>query len=339
MEMLLFIDDEEGVRRSVRRALKREPYPVFTAETGEAGLRFFSDHLDETTTVVTDYKMPGMDGLETLARITALKPEVTTILLTGYATLEAAIQATNQGVDGFLTKPFENSELRARIREFAVRRRLRQFVPEALYDEICQSLDVLAPRCHEVTVLFSDIRGFTPMSRNADPETLAAFLNREYFTPMGEIAYAHCGMIDKHIGDSLMVVFGCPLPSPDDPRRAVASAHAMQSAAAEIDRRLRARGALRLTTGIGMATGRVFCGVFGSFRKKEYTVVGMPVNLAARLEKLAAPGEILMCPVTFRRAAAFIEQAGWAVERRPGVAIKGLAEPLTLYRIAVPAAE
>jgi DNA-binding NtrC family response regulator len=87
MTGLLFIDDEEGVRRSLERALKNEPYTVYTAEDGETGIRLFQENLSKISIVISDYKMPGLDGLETLARIGALKPEVTRILLSDHALL------------------------------------------------------------------------------------------------------------------------------------------------------------------------------------------------------------------------------------------------------------
>ncbi|MEI7589966.1 MAG: response regulator, partial [Deltaproteobacteria bacterium] len=85
MNGLLFIDDEEGMRRSVVRALQRELYPIFTAENGEAGIQFVQDHIANISTVISDFKMPGMDGLETLATIGKLNPDITRIILTGYA--------------------------------------------------------------------------------------------------------------------------------------------------------------------------------------------------------------------------------------------------------------
>ncbi len=111
--------------------------------------------------------MPGMDGLEALATIGNLNPDITRIILTGYATVETAIQATNEGIDGFLTKPFDNRELRAKIHEITIRKRLRQFVSDPVYREITDSAEALRPRFHEVTILFSDIRNFTKMSREA----------------------------------------------------------------------------------------------------------------------------------------------------------------------------
>ena len=114
MNGLLIIDDDEGVRRSLERALRRETYPVYAAPSGEEGVRFIALNTGRISTVISDFRMPGIDGLETLIQIGALDPEITRIVLTGYATMDAAIRATNEGVDGFLTKPFDNLVLRPR---------------------------------------------------------------------------------------------------------------------------------------------------------------------------------------------------------------------------------
>ncbi|MFO8084775.1 MAG: adenylate/guanylate cyclase domain-containing protein, partial [Desulfobacterales bacterium] len=299
MNKLLFIDDEEGIRRSVVRALKNEPYEIHTAENGEAGISFVKDNIFDILTVVSDYKMPGLTGLETLDVIGSLNPEITRIILTGYATMEAAIQATNQGIDGFLTKPFDNIELRAKLHIINVRKRLKQFVSEPVYKKIEKSPGALKPTSHEVSVLFSDIRDFTRMSQQIPPDTVAAFLNNDYFTPLGEIAYQYNGTVDKHIGDSIMVVFGSPVECEDNAVRAVKTGIKMQKRAKEIDNRLFKKNGLRLKIGIGIATGKVFSGILGSLRIKEFTSIGMPVNIAARLQGMAKGGEILISESTF----------------------------------------
>ncbi len=328
MNKLLFIDDEEGVRRSVARALKREPYQTYTVENGEAGIAFIKANRHQVATVISDYKMPGLNGLETLGMIGAINPEVTRIILTGYATMEAAIQATNDGIDGFLTKPFDNIDLRASIHKIYVRRRLKQFVPEQVYKKIEKSPLALNPTFHEVSILFSDIRGFTRMSQKIPPEEIANFLNNNYFTPMGEIAYDFNGTIDKHIGDSIMVVFGAPTERHDDTIRAVKAAMAMQQKAQEIDRSLFAKNGLRLEIGIGIATGVVFSGILGSLRRKEFTSIGMPVNIAARLQRLAKADEILISDTTHQKLFGEID-----MEPLLPVTVKGISEPITVYRV------
>ncbi len=108
--------------------------------------------------------MPGMDGLETLIEVGKINPEITRIMLTGYATMESAIESVNAGIDGFLTKPFENIELRAKVREYNVKKRLKQFVSEQVLMELQKDVRIMIPRKQVVTVLFTDIRGFSGLS-------------------------------------------------------------------------------------------------------------------------------------------------------------------------------
>ena len=335
MNGLLFIDDEEGIRRSVVRALKKEPYNIYTAENGERGIEFIKENIFDVATVISDYKMPGLNGLETLARIASINPEIMSIILTGYATMEAAIMATNQGIDGFLTKPFDNIELRAKIRDISVRKRLKQFVSEQVYKELKDTSGDLKPTFHEVSILFSDIRGFTKMSQEISPEEIVAFLNNRYFTPMGEIAYQFQGTVDKHIGDSIMMIFGSPVARSNDTAKAVQSAIAMQKKAMEIDRELSQKNGLKLKIGIGIATGKVFSGVLGSLRKKEFTSIGMAVNIASRLQSIAREGEILISENTFQKISdqKIAEQID--IEALPPVKIKGVDEPIMVYRVNV----
>ncbi len=328
MNGLLFIDDEEGVRRSLKRAFKNEPYATFTADNGREGIGLVDARRNEITTVISDYRMPGLDGLETLGTIGAINPNITRILLTGYATMEAAISATNSGIDGFLTKPFDNVELRAKIHDIWVRKYLKQFVSEQIYAEITKSPTALKPRFHNVTVLFSDIRNFTRMAQYITPEALVDFLNNQYFTPMGEIVYEHSGTMDKHIGDSMMVVFGSPLKGHDDALRAVRCAMKMQQKARQIDETLKDHPHLRLQTGIGIASGKVFSGIMGSLRKKEFTSLGMPVNIAARLQALAMGGEILVNRSTYEGL-----QDRVTAEILSPTKVKGVDAPLQVYRI------
>ncbi len=328
MGKLLVIDDEEGIRRSLVRALKNEPYKTYTAANGEAGITFIKENILHIATVISDYKMPGLNGLETLSIIGTLNPEITRIILTGYATMEAAIQATNEGIDGFLTKPFDNLELRANIHKIAVRKRLKQFVPEQIYKKIEKSPSLLQSTFHEAAILFSDIRDFTQMSQHVSPEEIAAFLNNDYFTPMGEIAYQFDGTIDKHIGDSIMVVFGSPVARDDDAVRAVKAAIAMQRRAKEINRKFYKKNGLRLEIGIGIGTGKVFSGILGSLRIKEFTSIGMPVNIAARLQGMAKGGEILISGNTYQKLSGEIE-----AEPLPAVKVKGIDGPIAVFKI------
>ena len=334
MNGLLFIDDEEGVRRSLLRALKKESYPTYAVENGEEGIEFLKNNISSIATVISDYKMPGLNGLETLTVIGTINPEITRIILTGYATMEAAIHATNEGIDGFLTKPFDNIELRAKIRDISIRKHLRQFVPEQVYREMENSSGFLESRFHEVSILFCDIRGFTRMSQEASPEVIAAFLNNQFFIPLGEIAYKFNGIVDKHIGDSIMVVFSSPDGNHSYTINAVRSAIAMQKKAKQINDELQNKNGLRLNIGIGISTGSVFSGILGSLRKKEFTSIGMAVNVAARLENMAGKGEILISESTFEKLSSPKLPDGIEAPALPPATIKGLEKPIKIYRVS-----
>jgi adenylate cyclase len=127
-----------------------------------------------------------------------------------------------------------------------------------------------------------------------------------------------------------MVVFGSPVAHDDHAIHAVKTAMAMQRKAMEIDKRLHEKNGLRLKIGIGVSTGKVFSGILGSLRIKEYTSVGMPVNIAARLQGIANSGEILISHMTFRKLSDKID-----VEALPPVTVKGINEPIRIYKVKV----
>jgi adenylate cyclase len=296
---ILIVDDDEGVRISLERVLERDGYEVMLAERGSEGIEIVRKFPEDIETVISDFKMPGMDGLETLTEIGRINPEIIRIILTGYATLDRAIETVNLGIDGFLTKPFDNNEIRAKIREFVIKKSLKQFVPEQVLREMQRKGDKLTPRKQIVSVLFTDIRGFAEMTARMSAQEIADLLNKYYFLPLDRIVFEYNGTLDKHIGDSIMAIFGAPLSYKDDAVRAVSCAVKMRETMTGINKTLRRKNT-RIPIGIGIATGEVMVGMFGSPIKKEYTVLGTPVNLSARLERIANEDQILICNNTFR---------------------------------------
>jgi adenylate cyclase len=326
MNGLLIVDDEEGVRRAVQKALGRENYEVFTAPTGAEAIAIVKDHPAEIAICISDFKMPGLDGLQTLAAIGSINPDITRIMLTGYATLEGAIAATNEGIDGFLTKPFDNVELRAKVREYFVRKRLKQFVSAQVLQQLQTDPSHLTPRKQLATLLFVDIRGFTALTEKHDPQEWAMYLSDNYFSPLGEIVFQNNGTLDKHIGDGIMAIYGAPIASGDDALRAVRSAVEMRARMQAIN----AQSDLihQLPIAIGIHSGEVVVGMFGSARKREYTALGHTVNVAARLEQMAAPNQILISSQTHD-----LVQAQVDVARLEPIMVKGLADPMQVYNV------
>jgi adenylate cyclase len=137
----------------------------------------------------------------------------------------------------------------------------------------------------ELSILFSDIRGFTSLSETMDPEALVEVLH-EFLDPMSEIIVKHGGTIDKYIGDAIMALFGAPLDQPDHSPRACRTALEMVQSLKALDQEWLERGKPSLRVGIGINSGPVSVGNMGSSRLFDYTAIGDNVNLASRLEGL-----------------------------------------------------
>ena len=152
----------------------------------------------------------------------------------------------------------------------------------------------------EVTVFFSDIRGFTRMSEGMDPTAIVEHLN-EYFTRMTDILMELDGTLDKYVGDELMALFGAPVVRPDDPIRAVLCAVRMMAALRELQAKWKKEGKKNVEIGIGINTGEVTAGYMGSEKQLSYTVIGDNVNVGARVMGNAKPMQILVTKTTMER--------------------------------------
>ncbi|HYB42076.1 MAG TPA: adenylate/guanylate cyclase domain-containing protein [Candidatus Methylomirabilis sp.] len=178
-----------------------------------------------------------------------------------------------------------------------------------------------------VTVLMSDLRGYTRFAEQGDPARVMDVLN-EYLARMTDIIVQHGGTINEFIGDAVFAVFGAPLAHADHAERAAACALAMQDSMAELNRRHATSGLPRFEMGIGVNTGEAVVGNIGSEQRAKYAVVGSAVNIAARVEGATVGGQVFITASTYESIRE-IAEVGVPQE----VAAKGLSEPLRLYEL------
>ncbi|MHB8068063.1 MAG: adenylate/guanylate cyclase domain-containing protein [Desulfobaccales bacterium] len=204
-----------------------------------------------------------------------------------------------------------------------------RYVTQEVVKRLLESEGALAlgGETREVTLLFSDLRGFTALTAEMDPEQVITFLNR-YLEKMIEILIDYRAVIDEIMGDGILAFFGAPEPLEDHPARAVACALSMQGAMDEINAVNAADGMPHLEMGIAVNTGTVVVGNIGSEKRQKYSVVGADVNFASRIESYAVGGQVLIGPATHWRVRDIIE-VGEVIQAE----MKGVPEPATLYEV------
>jgi adenylate cyclase len=213
-----------------------------------------------------------------------------------------------------------------------LKRAFQHYVPPAVVEELVADAGKLrlGGEKRELTVLFSDIRGFTTLSESMAPEHLVKLMN-EYFTLMTAKVFEHRGSLDKYIGDSIMAIFGAPVAEPQHAALACRSALDMVRALRAFQDSLRQRGLPAIDIGIGINTGPVVVGNMGSADHFNYTVVGDPVNLASRIEHLNKEygTKVLVSEYTYLQAQDQFRLAR-EVDR---VRVRGRAQPVRLFEL------
>ena len=360
---ILAVDDQPANLRLLDAVLSPRGYRVVHATSGEQALELLpSSGVD---LVLLDIVMPGIDGYEVCRRIrgapeTAFLP-VVMITASGHQEKKRAIEA---GADDFVSKPFDQSELLARVASLArIKRyhdtiirqaaelaqwnaelearvntqleelqrmkRLRRFLSPQVAELVINSGDdsFLGSHRREIVVVFCDLRGFTAFAESSEPEEVMGVL-REYHTALGELIFRYEGTLERFTGDGLMVFFNDPIPLDDPTQRAVEMALAMRDRVATLIEGWSRLGH-DLGFGVGIAQGFATLGRIGYEGRFDYAAIGTVTNLAARLCGEADAGQVLVSQRVFSAVEDLaVGEAIGALE------LKGFSRPIRAFGVS-----
>jgi adenylate cyclase len=360
---ILAVDDQPANLRLLDAVLSPRGYRVIRASSGEQALELLP--LSGVDLVLLDIVMPGIDGYEVCRRIrsaaeTAFLP-VVMITASGHQEKTRAIEA---GADDFVSKPFDQSELLARVASLArIKRyhdtitkqaaelaewnaelearvnaqleelqrvnRLRRFLSPQVAELVINSGDdsFLGSHRREIVVVFCDLRGFTAFAESSEPEEVMGVL-REYHAALGELIFRYEGTLERFTGDGLMVFFNDPIPLDKPAQRAVQMALAMRDRVATLVAGWSRLGH-DLGFGVGIAQGFATLGRIGYEGRFDYAAIGTVTNLAARLCGEASAGQVLLS----QRVFSAVEDV--AVGESVGaLELRGFSRPIRVFGVS-----
>ena len=360
--LVLVVDDLPANVRLLDAVLSPRGYRVLGAGSGPEALALVAEHRPDL--VLLDIVMPEMDGYEVCRRLrqdpaTAFLPVV---MITASGDQERLL-AIRAGADDFVTKPFDQAELIARVRSLLrIKRyhdtiegqaaelaewnrtlerrvqeqveqlermgRLRRFLSPQLADLVVSSGDesFLDSHRRDITVVFCDLRAFTAFAETAEPEEVMGVLN-DYYQALGDLVTRFEGTLERFTGDGLMVFFNDPLPCEDAPLRAVRMAVAMRNRIQGLAQGWTRHG-YDLSFGVGVAQGYATLGRVGFEGRSDYTAIGNCTNLAARLCAEARPWQILVSPRVHAAVEEFVTS-----EPVGELTLRGFSRPVATFNV------
>jgi class 3 adenylate cyclase len=360
---ILIVDDVPANVHILQSRLAAHGYDIVTATDGEAALAAVKETRPDL--ILLDVMMPKMDGFEVCRRLRAdpSLPFIPIIMVTAKADPKDVVAGLEAGGDEYLTKPVDQPALVARVKSMlrikslhdtvealAAERaewnktlerrveeqlgqleqlgRLKRFFSPQLAELIVAggTDDPLKTHRREVTVVFLDLRGFTPFAETAEPEEVMGVL-REYHAEMGKLILEHEGTLERFTGDGMMIFFNDPVPVPDPAERAIRMAVAMRERVSGLAIGWRKRS-YDLALGVGIAQGYATIGAIGFEGRWDYGAIGTVTNLAARLCGEAKGGQILV----HQRVATTIEDLANLEEIGP-LTLKGLLKPVAAFSV------
>jgi class 3 adenylate cyclase/CheY-like chemotaxis protein len=359
---ILVVDDSPQNCRLLEAILAPRGYTVSSANSGKEALGLIATEPPDL--VLLDIVMPELSGYEVCRQLRASPATrmVPVVMLTSSGDQDK-LSAIEAGADEFISRPFNQLELLARVRsllrikeyhdtvqaqarelaewnellesrvsaqveELERLGELRRFLSPQLAELVVSRADESLLKSHrrEITVVFCDLRGFTAFSETAEPEEVMLVLG-EFHRALGALVYQFEGTLERFAGDALMIFFNDPFPCEDPPLRAVRMALAMQERVAELSAGWRRRG-YDLALGIGISVGYATLGRIGFEGRFDYGAVGNVVNLAARLCSEAGGGQVLLGPSAF----AAVERTVAAEPIGP-LSLKGFQRPVQAYLV------
>jgi adenylate cyclase len=359
---ILVVDDNETNRDILVTRLEAHGYQTLQAADGEEALRGVAQHSPDL--VLLDVMMPNLDGVEACRRLKSDRAAAFTpvILVTAKAATQDIVAGLDAGADEYLTKPVDQAALVARVRSAlrikslheqvqaqaadlanwnqTLARRVEEQVAEIerigrlkrfLAPQVAQLVSsgderVLESHRREVTIVFCDLRDFTPFSETAEPEEVITVL-REYHETLGALIDKFEGTIERFAGDGLLVLFNDPLPCADPSARAVRMAVEMCEQVAKLAARWRSQGH-ELGFGIGIAHGYATLGCVGFEGRFQYSATGTVPNLASRLCDQARNGQILVDAKVHAQVKGLAE-----MESVGELSLKGFHRPVKVFNV------
>ncbi len=338
---ILIVDDDPVNLQVLVNYLHLHNYAVMQATNGLEAIAFLeAGYIPDI--ILLDAMMPRMTGYEVTRKIRETWPphQLPIMMLTAKNQVSDLVSAFEVGANDYLSKPLNKDELLARIkthlrikqlrREKAhIRQTFSRYITEEIVTNLLETDEglKLGGERRTVTLLTSDLRGFTAFSERLPPEEVVKILNF-YLSKMADIITHYNGTIDEFMGDGILVLFGAPTVREDDPERAIACAISMQLEMEMVNQQMKAWGFSTLEMGIGINTGEVVVGNIGSEKRTKYGVVGNQVNLVYRIESYTTGGQILISESTFNQAYSILNIIG-----QTQVQPKGARQPLIVYEV------
>jgi len=336
---LLVVDDNKVNRLLLTRSLEQQGHSVATAENGRIALETL--RRESFDLVLLDMEMPEMNGFQVLEQLKGdlQLRDVPVIVTSSLEGIDNVVRCIELGAEDYLPKPVNPVLLKARIGASLEKKRLRdqqkvllrRFAAPEVAQDLQSSGFALGGKHVQGSVMFSDIRDFTPLAESQPPEETIELLNT-YYTLMFSAISGHGGIVTLMIGDGLMAIFGAPLPVPEHRESAVRAALEMIELIDLFNLERKAAGKPEIRIGIGIASGAMVAGYTGTTDRATYTCIGDVVNLASRIE---AHTKVAQRPILIDGATREGLGERIAVEPLGAVAYKGKTVPVDTFAVTI----